>query len=565
MTFASMLTLAVGETQQVALDVMGPLIIGALVVGALAAIAFIVRYWVMFRRRLAALRQVVATIKPNDLVGSRIDARVEAEMKDPKVLGPLWHEFDETLVVTDDGQRLYNTVEAHYFFNRDAMVPEYAGNRLLAAAPGLLAAFGVFGTFISLYIGLQGLEADGDADQLAAGVSYLMTAAGIAFLKSVVGVLASLVVTILEKVFELRIAHTLTPLQNELDRIYRRTSPEKSLLDVADYTRASMYALQELHERIGNRLQETVQTLATDMETAVRGAIDSALTPAMAQLIDVTSKQSTEVFDQLVGRFASSFTRIGEEQADMLNRSSERLNGAIEGVSAQFEALVEQSRVHASETAQRQKELVESLDVTVSAMSTASENLTSAAAHLTSVSESVETAGATLGTGLTQTAATLMRLYEKAVMQADELAQLHSAAERTGADVQAAAATLAGAAHGLGAELAALREAQARFQAEVRTDADEFASALRTHVSSLEEQVSKWLTDYSVTVEKQIVERMGVWDSQSRDYAASMLSTARALHELLDELQTRAEVEAALAPAAAEIEGSATAVSEADK
>jgi len=532
---------------QATLDVLNWLFPTLILVFGSVALVAVILYWVGFARRTQSLRTLVGSIDRRDLVATRTELCEEATRLDPKVLGPQWHEFDETLVVTYDGERLYNTVEAEYFFNRSTIASEYSTNRLLAAAPTILASVGVFGTFLALYLGLSGLNID-NPDELEGGVQQLMSAAGVAFLKSVWGVGASLALMLVEKVFEWYMATKLAPIQNQIDRIYKRTTPEKSLLDVADFTRGSMLALQDLHERIGNRLQETVQTLATNMESAVRGAIDTALTPAMERLVESTTQQSTEVFDQLVGRFASSFTEIGVKQAAALDESSTRLSSSISEVSRQFTDLVEQSRSHSAEIASQQADVLSALTTTATTLGETTADLSAAAASLNDAGARIEESGSTIGKALQQTSATLFALYEKAIQQADEIERMRDQSRAIEGVLESAANRLADASIAFSGELVSLRDAQATFQAEVRADADDFAAALRAHVLGLEEQVAKWLADYSADIERQTADRMSTWDELSRDYATNMLSTARGLREVLDEIQMRADVESALVP-----------------
>ena len=209
----------------------------------------------------------------------------------------------------------------------------------------------------------------------------------------------------------------------------------------------------------------------------------------------------------------------------MLNDSSERLNGAIDRVSSEFETMVAESRGHAQSVAERQAEIIVALDSTLQSLTTASGDLTSAATSLSDVSGHVEEAGAALGRGLTQTSATLMALYERALAQAQEIERMGEQTEGIGADLVGAASSLVAATGEFGAHLTSFTDAQTVFQTGMRGDVESIGAALHAHVSALEEQVGRWLSEYSADIEKQIADRMGVWDSRQ-----SRLRSEHALH-----------------------------------
>lgn len=502
------------------------------------SLAWLIAYSVACRRRVRLVRDILAMADRKDLATSRHTMKKAAAERDPKVVGPLWEEFDETLVASRDGRHLYNTVEAAAFFNSETLALGFTRNRLLAAVPGLLAAYGVFGTFLTLAIGLGGLDisATGNSDSLSTGVQNLIGAAAFAFWKSVWGVGLSFLLTIIEKSVERAISKDIAPLQEQIDGLYPRATPEGSLIEIGDYSRESMEALQELHERIGDRLQETLRTMSSDMESAVTTAITGAMAPSMQAFVDKTATQSQAVFESLVNRFAASFTEIGDRQSAAMADASARLSEAIDGIGTRFADIADKTRLFAEEAAARQAETISAMDSTLGALTSSSEDLRKTAEALQSIGERIETSGTALGKGLTQTSATLLSLYEKARQAADAVDDTHLHAENIEHDLLSAADRLAGATTQLGERLTAVEAAQHDFQGSLRNEMDAAAQALREHVSALETQVAAWLTGYSADVEKQIQDRMGTWNSVSQDYASQMLATANALANVLDDI-----------------------------
>jgi BMFP domain-containing protein YqiC len=525
-----------------------------------AAGSFLLWYWTQFQRRVNEFNRLLERDVSDDIAEPDVAESKSAENSKDSVIEDLWNGFGKTLVASSDGKPISATIEAEHVFTFEALCPEYSHNRVLAAVPGILATIGVLGTFASLSIGLNGIEigADAGTDLLTSGVQGLIGAAGFAFLKSVFGVLAGLIITGLNKSFEWRVAHIIGTLQHQIENRYAKITLESSLVNVAnntfaaaENTRTASAALQELHERIGNQLQETVKDMSAGIETALRQAIELALQPAMEKLVATTTEQSSAVFDNLVEKFASSFTDIGTKQGAMLDESSTKLNDAIANVGNEFNELIRQSQAHSLEVAQRQTEILDSLTTTRDALTVSSADLASAATSLSEVSVKIESAGEALGSGLAQTAATLMSLYEKAKQEAAVMAELREVAATTDSDLTGAANRLAEATSGFDETLSTFSATQQEFLTALRSASEDTAGALRGHVEDLEKRVGEWLVNYSSDIEKQTTDRMTDWNTQSQDYASQMLTTAKVLSELLDDIQNERTTEAPLAPEAA--------------
>src|SRR5690606_21018501 len=146
-----------------------------------------------YRRRKKLLMQIVGQDR-SSLAQSRIATLEKALEQDPVTTGPLWREFDESLVYSADKTRLSNTLDAEHFFNYHTLAYGLTSSRLLAAVPTFLTAIGVLGTFLGLTLGLKGLQINAaDVETLKDGISVMINGAAVAFMTSVWGVLLSLV------------------------------------------------------------------------------------------------------------------------------------------------------------------------------------------------------------------------------------------------------------------------------------------------------------------------------------------------------------------------------------
>lgn len=535
------------------------LIIGLIIVITICFVVYLARKTQEIRQRVDDVTELVSGLHTDELVATREDIRSRALESKSLQVRHLWREFDETLVESPDGRTLWNTLDAEHFFNTHSLAREIVHNRVLSVVPSVLTAIGVLGTFIGLTTGLNGLDlqTESSVDELKAGIDTLITGAAIAFMTSVWGVLASLVTNVVEKFVERSLTAKISEVQELIDHLYRRHAPEQSLVKIMGSTSESATSLQELHERIGNQLQEAVEGLSSDLQVALIEAIDSAMKPAMSSLVESTSEQSTEVFEKLVGQFSEGFQKIGTQQADMLNEASANMTTAVESVSSGFTSMM--TSMHEEAAAQReavgastalfqdqmaqlltlsaqQREYLETvvgkllaeIEAAGEKIADSGENLADASRELRVVSETLGSASTTLG-GQFESAASKLDTITEQQQNASQLfwdysqklTELERALGQTATQMnQAAAASNEG--------FTKLEKSQ-----------QVFLDGLHERVEKLASSMRAWLDEYSSEVTVQIGERMDVWNKHSQDYASHMLRTANALSEAVDELEAR--------------------------
>ncbi|WP_275547627.1 anti-phage ZorAB system protein ZorA [Pseudomonas sp. Marseille-Q0931] len=293
-----------------------------------------------FRTRLRALRSLLEGQSKETLALSRRETMQKAQGLDAPNVGMLWREFDESLVLSSDQKHLFNTLDAEHFFNARTLAPGLTASRLLAAAPSFLVAIGVLGTFVGLTVGLEGLVGTSDEiESLKGGINKLISGAAVAFMTSVWGVFFSLLLNFLEKMFERNALNAIQKLQHDIDSLYTRTPAEQSLVLIAEYGKESKEALQELHERIGDRLQETLNGMSEAMQTALTDALNNIMAPAIQTLVSTTSQQSTQMLEKLVGNFMDGMTSVGREQGLQMQQAAADVNAAVSGMSERLNQL----------------------------------------------------------------------------------------------------------------------------------------------------------------------------------------------------------------------------------
>ncbi|RAX48536.1 hypothetical protein DQ353_14260 [Arthrobacter sp. AQ5-05] len=467
----------------------------------------------------------------------------------------LWQEFDETLVETGDRSALRNTVDADYFFNSESLAGEVMHNRVLAVVPSVLTAIGVLGTFIGLTTGLNGLNlnADNGVDELRDGIDTLIGGAAIAFMTSVWGVFTSLLSNIIDKQAERWLSARIRTLQSEIDGLFQRQTPEHSLINIMDNTYEARESLAELHERIGNRLQEAVGAMSGQMQSA----IESSMAPALTALANSTSRQNEEALASLVEKFSENIYAEGEKQADQMRLASSGINEALNAMSTNMATIMDRiqnessnqqtASAKASEefrehlrslhnlSTQQHQQTEKSMAELLGAVESISTALTTSSTHLVDVSSQFEgssrqfaTATTTLGTQLTTSAQSIEASSKNHQSAAEAVAKHATEFDRLRQLTTEAAERLAAASAESSIGFDALRKHQSSFLAELEQKYDAMSLAAKD-----------WIDTYSEVVIAQTDNRLEAWNTQTTSFASHMLQIAQNLSNVIDEFEVK--------------------------
>lgn len=481
-----------------------------------------------------------------------------------------WQEFDETLVGSSDKKQLWNTTSAEDFFHSENLAGEILHNRVINLVPGTLTALGVLGTFLGLTIGLSGLTLGDEADinQLRGGIQQLINGASTAFITSLAGVSLSIVAGAFKSSVERRSIRKIGQLQTAIDEAFVRQAPEQSLVNIMDTSAESLQALQTLHERIGDQFQSSMQGLVHDMQSAVTSAISTALAPAMDSLVDSTSKQSSAVFEELVGKFATSFEGIGNAQAVQLNQASDSLNNSISTVVGQFGEMLETFKNQQDSNQQEANKSTEnyrgqltellSLADTQRSESTASieqlsKMLSDVTSSLANSSEDLITISSTFKESSQKASGDVLQMSNNlnsaaiqvssvAEHQKQSLEQLNAHTDHLSQlqhQIRELSSHLESAVNASAESFGVLGDHQNEFLKSLKSNIQTVHESLENSVSSLTEDMRRWLNDYGQTVSNHTSERMNEWNSQSQNYASTMYEVAQQLANVLDEFPSR--------------------------
>ena len=310
-------------------------------------------------------KNLIKDLTQENILQNRRNIRNKSQ-KDGPENGQLWIEFDQSIVESSDGKRLYNPFEAAYFFNTYTLSQSLIENRMLAAVPGFLTAIGVIGTFAGLQLGLSGLDLSDEGMKAASHeINRLISSAAVAFLTSVWGVLTSLVFNFFEKFLERFIRQDIVKLQNSIDRLFPRINAEQTLISINEHNKQIRESMQGLAEKIGDKMQEAVDHVSQ----GVQGGIKEIMAPAIEQFVIAANemnkrqaKGSEQALAALLENFMAGVSQESSAQRTLSEKLNMDLNKSIEKLINQLDNYSEQSMAIDKERFTRISETIE--DVT---------------------------------------------------------------------------------------------------------------------------------------------------------------------------------------------------------
>lgn len=265
---------------------------------------------------------------------------LDEKFRDCPILGHSWREFSDTLIEPPDGdeeERFLTPYPAGQYFNRSTLLGPAINLRLYNALPNMLTGAGILGTFIGLVAGIyQASQGLGSADvgQAKESLEYLLNGAALAFLTSIVGLLSSIIFSVVEK----RKVHSFDSLCNHwveaLDARLERVTPEKVALQGLAQSKQQTLAMQQFSDQLAFQLVEALEKAVTQPLQPIMGQVVDQL----QALRDDHTKISDETLERLISEFSNSITGAAGEE---MRAFSETIGRMSHGLQEQIGAMAE--------------------------------------------------------------------------------------------------------------------------------------------------------------------------------------------------------------------------------
>lgn len=477
-----------------------------------------------------------------------------------------WKEFDETLIYRRDSKKVYNTVDADYFFNSETLASELETSKSINSMPGVLTVIGVLGTFVGLVLGLAGLDLQDTTDiaVLQQSINKLITGTSTAFVTSLVGVFLSLIASslVLARI-KSSIEDQIVKFQSDIDDRFARAVAEESLIAIHHDTTETVDAINELHEKIGTQFQTALNStmdamlpqLYSAMQEAMSSAMSKSLAPTLNQISSHSHQQTEKTLNDLVDRFSGAFTDLGTSQADALNAAGATVNDSVAKMSERFELLTSQmtaqsdthvetlnSGIASAQESQRQaSDLVDEMHKTAEQLLS---SLTTASEHTSRASHDLRTAADVFGErsrGIESAlSSTTEHLSQVSTQQQQALQFINSYSdqiESIGVSLKSTSEEIRSAAEVSRMGYTNLEKHQVTFLESLENKFSDMSRTFESRVDSSNTTMNKWLSDYSNQVKAQTDERMNKWNDHTRDFSSNMLDVTTALTEIVDEME----------------------------
>ena len=249
--------------------------------------------------------------------------------KKNKQLYYVWREFEESLVPFYERKEVKNTLDSHHFFNEDVLSPLVFTKEVYKVTPNVLVGLGVTFTFIGLIYGIWNIDvSSSNATDLQQDVGSIIEGARFAFLSSIMGIFCSIIFTLRRSRYKTKLKERIRKLQNHINFNFVRTPPEKSLIEIQDYSEQQMNHLAALSTTIGDKLQEVIRGISDDLKTEI-GTMSTELQSLFKNLTSKTMQTAETSLDSLVDRFIEKVGASVKEQQELLRETNQKINESL--------------------------------------------------------------------------------------------------------------------------------------------------------------------------------------------------------------------------------------------
>ena len=244
---------------------------------------------------------------------------IDAEFKNSKRLAFVWENFRDTLTQTRDG--IFLSTDAADFFSPQNFT-RGMNMSFWHAYGGIFTGLGILGTFISLTIGLQGLDmTSGDIEALKKGIAKLLSTVDSAFVTSLVGIGAGLLYSVFHHWLMKKFQSTVQKLATALDKKFPCKTAETWLADNLQETRDQTATLLDSESWLAKSYPElqnqtvSLQNIGETVTEAIHNGLDEKFGELDKKLVGVGNE-----LGKLNGKFDGLDNKLGE------------LNGKLDGL-----------------------------------------------------------------------------------------------------------------------------------------------------------------------------------------------------------------------------------------
>lgn len=317
--------------------------------------AIIIIVFVLFIRQAIKVRYLYKILErannSDDILDTLTNTKI-SELKDS---------YERSICIELTGKKQTNTPAIEFFSEVSTCNAQKINLRLLDAASGTLVGLGLLGTFLGLTIGIQDFDSS-STQNIQKSIQLLLSGMGTAFLTSLIGMLLSMIYTIIDKRWRNKLARNINVMTSKLDSLYY--IDDRTLDNLNEEALAKAISVN-IRESIRNEIKLVIETLnnkltyknsegetvvlgnavreilteniqqskalksfSTDLALELNNGFDETLSRQMQQKIlplmenvDITTKAIVEHIDKMAEQVSSPATDMIQNVVDELKNS----------------------------------------------------------------------------------------------------------------------------------------------------------------------------------------------------------------------------------------------------
>lgn len=316
----------------------------SLIMIALAVIVLLAMIWqiVPMWRTVSRLTRKVWLVNGSYSEFSQGYGLLDEELRKPKYLRHGWIEFTETLTMpVGDDDTIRNSARPQDYLNLSGAEASGKTLRFLQALPNYFVGFGLLFTFLGLvaaiYFASQGV-ASGSVELAQESLRHLLSAATFKFMTSIVGLAASIILSLFYRTIS-------QALQRRFDRLAEAL--EKGML----WSSAESLAFQQVGELENQTAElkrfntefaiEVGKVMEERLRETMTGSLESALGPlrdALEKLSGNLGEMNQDALKDMANSFRDNLKDGAGQEMEALVSTLNEIKGSLSGVVEQVDS-----------------------------------------------------------------------------------------------------------------------------------------------------------------------------------------------------------------------------------
>lgn len=491
------------------------------------------------KKLISTLKSLVSSLEIETLAYEHhvLSSKIHKDHKENNI-SFIWREFEESLVIQND--KIENTLDADHFFNENTLASKVFFNENFKSVGNVLVGLGVVFTFIGLVLGLGQLDINSEStESLKKGIEAIINGANISFYSSIVGILSSIGFTRYYSTVKTKLREEIFELQKLIDYKYPRTNPEKSLAQMRDSAKETELHLGALSETLGDKLQEVIRGVGTEISEGIKESLSTAINPYMEDIANKAMNSSENAFERIVEEFLQRFGEAGEMQQKLILETNKEIQESllkfreeflvqVDGLKEVVSNLNESYHVLEDQLVDKFHTVVSELSNAVGNQSEMVEGLTEQTNSLNGVTESLQNVVGGFEASA-EGIKTILNDYQFQIDQnqkvfretLDSLYSIYQSNDEVNKNLIEASNMMA------------------EPFAQLKDEYQEMRTKLEGNIEAMGNKMNEILNSYFTQVQQQTNERMSEWNAQTSAFSGAMLDVANELNSVVDQVKKK--------------------------